>query len=200
MNQYLQYIVIIGVIVQLIGVIKYIKDTLSGITKPNKVTWLLWSVAPLIATAAALTDGVGLSVLPTFMAGFGPLLVLTASFINKNAYWKSEKFDYVCGICSLLALVFWYITKEPEVAIIFSIVSDGLAAIPTLIKSWKYPETESPLAYVTGLLSSLTSFAAIKVWDFSSCAFPIYLVIANTCLVFAIYRHKIIKTKEEALQ
>ena len=79
MSQYIQYLVIVGAIVNLTGAISYIKETLKGNTKPNKVTWLLWAIAPLIATFAALSDGVRLSVLPIFMSGFGPLLVFIAS-------------------------------------------------------------------------------------------------------------------------
>lgn len=193
MIQYLQYLVILGAIVQLAGVISYIKETLKGNTKPNKVTWLLWTVAPLIATFAALSDGVRWSVLPVFMSGFGPLLVLLASFVNKKSYWKLEKFDYLCGLCSILALVLWEITKEPVIAIIFAIASDAFAAIPTLMKSWKYPETETADVYTTGLFNSLTSFAAIKMWSFAAIAFPVYLVMINSSLILAIYRKRIFK-------
>lgn len=189
----LQYLVFIGAAVQLLGIFSYIKETLRGNTKPNKVTWLMWSVAPLIATFAALADGVGWSVLPVFMAGFGHLLVFIASFVNKNSYWKLETFDYLCGFCSALALILWGITKEPVIAIVFAIASDGFAAIPTLVKSWKYPETETAAAYTTGLFSALTSFTAIKIWNFSSYAFPAYLVIAETLFILSIYHRKIFK-------
>jgi hypothetical protein len=193
MAQYLQYLVFVGAAVQLVGVISYIKETLKGNTKPNKVTWLLWSVAPLIATFAAISSGVKWSVLPVFMSGFGPLLVLLASFVNKNSYWKLEKFDYLCGLCSVLALVLWGITKEPAIAIIFAIASDAFAAVPTLIKSWKFPETETIDAYTTGLFNSLTSFAAIKMWSFAEVAFPVYLVIVNSSLIFSVLRKRIIR-------
>ena len=189
----LQYLVFIGAAVQLLGIFSYIKETLRGNTKPNKVTWLMWSVAPLIATFAALADGVGWSVLPVFIAGFGPLLVFIASFVNKNSHWELETFDYLCGFCSVLALVLWGITKEPVIAIVFAIASDGFAAIPTLVKSWKYPETETATAYTTGLFSALTSFTAIKIWNFSSYAFPAYLVIAETLFILSIYHRKIFK-------
>jgi hypothetical protein len=191
--QYLQYIVFIGAIVQLAGIIPYIKETLKGNTKPNRITWLMWSIAPLIATFAAISSGVGWSVLPVFMSGFAPLLVFIASFLNKNSYWKLASFDYLCGLCSVLALILWGITKEPTIAIVFSIASDGFAAIPTLIKSWKHPETETGSAYTTGAFNAFTSFFAIKAWNFSSYAFPVYLVIINTFLIFSVYRTKLIK-------
>ena len=86
----------------------------------------------------------------------------------------------------MLALVLWGITKEPVIAIVFAIASDGFAAVPTLIKAWKYPETETAAPFTTGLFNSLTSFAAIKVWSFSSYGFPVYLVIANSFLIISI--------------
>ena len=191
----LQYLVIVGAVVQLIGIWSYVRDTVRGDTKPNRMTWLMWSIAPLIASAAALASGVSWAVLPVFMSGFGPLLVFLASFVNKNSYWQLERFDYVCGLFSLLALVLWWLTKIPDIAIIFAVASDGLAATPTLIKAWRYPETENAGPFTTGLFSSLTSFAAIKVWTFAAYAFPVYLVAINTSIALVIYRKKLIRVR-----
>ena len=72
----LQYLVLVGAIVNIIGAFSYIKNTLRGLTKPNKITWLMWTIAPIIATVAALSKGVGWIVLPVFMAGLVPLWFL----------------------------------------------------------------------------------------------------------------------------
>lgn len=182
-----QYIVLIGAVVNLAGAFVYIRDTLRGETKPNRVSWLMWTIAPMIATVAALFDGVRWAVLPVFMTGFVPLLVFIASFVNPKAYWKLEKFDYICGGLSLLALILWGVTKEPLIAIIFSIASDGFAVVPTVAKSLKHPDTESVEAYVTGLFNALTSFFALKTFGLSELAFPIYLVLANSSLIAGVY-------------
>ena len=187
----LKYLVFAGAIVQLIGIYSYGREVLKGNTKPNRVSWLMWSIAPLIATAAGLTKGVGLAVVPVFMSGFGPLLIFLISFKNKQSYWKLDLFDYLCGFFSLLALVLWVITNEPAIAIIFAIISDFFAAIPTLIKSWKYPESETVSPYATGVFSALTSFAAIKMWGFSELGFPIYLVFIDSLVTLAILRKRI---------
>lgn len=189
----IQYIVILGAIVQMTGVIYYMKDTLQGHSQPNKVTWLLWAVSPLIGAFAALSDGVGWAVLPVFISGFGPLLVFIVSFVNKNSYWKLNKFDYGCGIFSVLALVFWGITKEPMIAIALSILSDAFASVPTVVKSWKYPETETPVSYITALFSVSVGFLAIQKWNFSSCAFPIYLELMLITIIIALNRKKYFK-------
>jgi len=177
----------------LAGIFSYTRETLRGNNKPNKVTWLLWSIAPLIGVAAALSDGVRLAALPTLVTGIAPLVVFAASFVNKNAYWKLEWSDYVCGFFSLLALLIWGITKEPVLAITFAIVSDALAALPTMIKSWKFPETESSEAYTTAAFGNATSFFALKTGSFAEVAFPVYLVAVNVLIVVALYRKKFLK-------
>jgi hypothetical protein len=128
------------------------------------------------------------------MSGFAPLLVFIASFVNKKSYWKLTPFDYICGILSLLALILWLITKDANIAIIFAIASDGTAAFPTIIKSWKHPETESTWPYTTGAFNALTSFAAVRMTNFANLAFPIYLVIVNSSLIFSVCKQRIFKS------
>lgn len=81
-------VVIIGVLLQAIGGWSYLVDTLKGSVQPNKVPWLLWSIAPLIAFVAEIKQGVGITALTTFIVGFVPLVIFIASFFNKKATWK----------------------------------------------------------------------------------------------------------------
>jgi len=189
----LEFIVFAGIIINILGTLAYIKSTIKGVTKPNRTTWLLWGIAPLIATAAAFTDGVRLATLPVLMTGLLPLSVFAASFVNPKSYWKLEKFDYLCGICAFLGLILWGVIKEPILAIIFAIISDTFAALPTLVKSWKYPETETSTPYITSMLSALTSFLVIKTWNSSAYAFPAYLVFMSSLIILALYRKKFMK-------
>jgi hypothetical protein len=146
----------------------------------------------MMAAIAAFSSGVRWAALPVFMAGFGPLIVFIIFFVNKNAYWQLKKIDYLCGLFSVFALALWAITKDPVIAIIFSILSDGFASLPTIIKAWKHPETETGLAYLVGLFSALTSFTAIKFWVFPEYGFALYLSIVSIILSFAIYRKKLV--------
>ncbi|MGA3290847.1 MAG: hypothetical protein ABSD42_11485 [Candidatus Bathyarchaeia archaeon] len=151
----------------------------------------MWTIAPFIATVAAISNGVRWAVLPVFMSGFSPLLILIASFLIIKAYWKPSSFDYVCGALSSMALILWYVTKDPNVAIVFAIASDGLAAIPTLTKAWNHPETESAWPFIVGIFSPLTSFGAAITWTFSEYAFPSYLTVLNIMLFLSVYNKKL---------
>ena|SRR3989344_4499407 len=187
----LQYIVFLGAGIQFLGGAAYVRDTLRGRTQPNRVTWFLWMVAPFIGTAAAVTDGVGWVILPVFMAGFVPLLVFVSSFINKRAYWKLGIFDYGCGAFSVLALILWVLTQEPLVAIIFAIIADGFAALPTLVKSWNHPETETIWPYATTIVGAFLGFLAVKTWSISEYAFSVYLIFICGAILLAIWRERL---------
>jgi hypothetical protein len=178
-------IVFLGFFIQQIGLIACLRDTLRGKTKPNRISFFLWALPPLIGTAAALTDGVTWAVLPVFGAGFGLLLVFLASFMNKKAYWEITTFDWICAAFSITALALWLITKEPAIAILFAILADASAALPVLKKCWTHPHTETSVFYLTALFSQGSAFFAMKDYSFVEMAFPIYLITISTIL-FAI--------------
>ncbi len=189
----LQYLVLLGAAASLVGVVAYARDTARGETQPNRVTWLLWAIAPLIGSAAAVASGVRWAALPTFMAGFGPLIVLAASFANPKAYWKLGPFDYLCGLCSILALGLWALTNNSTIAIVFAILSDAFAAAPTFVKSWYQPKSESRTAYFGALINQLTVFAAARTGSFSELGFSMYLLAMNLSLLAVLYRRKLFR-------
>ena len=67
--------VILGGVIAGLGTIKYIIDTIQGKVKPNKVTFLLLPLGPLIAFASELKQGEGMQALLTFWVGLSPLLI-----------------------------------------------------------------------------------------------------------------------------
>ena len=198
----LGYLVFVGAFATLLATFVYVRSMFKGSVRPNRVSWLVWSIAPFIATAAAISNGVGWAALPVFMSGLAPFLVFAASFVSKKAHWTLASFDYVCGVLSGLALVFWYVTEDPNVAIAFAIASDGLASIPTLTKAWKHPETEVAWPFMVGVFNASTSFFASTIWVFSEYAFPAYLIVMNTLLFFSAYKRKLVSllTKQQNYQ
>lgn len=184
-------IAVIGALINVAGSAVYIADTLRGRNKPNRMTFLMWSIAPIIGAAASFAQGVTWAVVPVLMAGLCPFAVFLASFVNHHAYWKLERFDYACGAFSALALILWWLTSEPMIALVFAILADAVAGYPTLIKAWKFPETETAIGYAAATLSAATGFLVVGDMNFESVAFPTYLVVINILLVIGIWRGKL---------
>jgi hypothetical protein len=180
--------VIIGALAELWGCIIYSRDTLTGKTKPNRVTWLLWFLAPSVAFAAELNKHVSFYIaLTTLSVVAGPMLVFAASFFSPQAYWKLGRLDYTCGLLSLLGLLLWVIYKDSNIALVFALVADFLAAAPTLVKSFTNPETESLEAYTAAILNGGLALLAIKHWTLANYGFPAYIFMIN--IVFVLFIH-----------
>ena len=165
----------VGTAIGAAGAVVYLRDTLRGTTQPNRVTWLLWAVAPLLAAAVALNGGAGLRALPTFMVGFMPLLIFIASFHNDAAVWKVRRMDYACEAVSVIGTVVWLVTRNGVLAISAAIAADFLAGVPTLMKSWTHPQTETVHSYIGALISMVVLLLTVDHWTFDVVAFPLFV-------------------------
>jgi hypothetical protein len=193
-------IVYLSFLISIPGCYFYIKGILIGKIRPNLVTWFFWTLAPLVGVYLQLKAGAGLSILPVFLAGFFPLIIFLVALAKKNNYWKVTVFDILCGVFSLIALILWILTHKTSISLLFAILSDGLAAIPTLIKSWKFPETESAIGYTPGVINNILGLLIIKDWRFSIYSFSIYFIVLNTTLIIFILRKKFFRTREVTSQ
>ena len=184
-----QLLVVVSVLLMVWGAYDYLRDTLAGKTKPNRVSWSLWALAPLISLGAAFdADADVWASIRVLVGGVVPAVIFLASFINKNSYWRLGRFDWFCGGLSLAALVFWQLADSPLVAVLLATAANTLATIPTLVKAWNYPETESRLIFITSFISAILIIPAIPVWTIANSAFQIGLMLTTGALLVAIYR------------
>lgn len=182
--------VLLGALLNLLGSASYVISTIKGKTKPNRVTWFLLALAPLIAFASEIGQQVGLQSIMTFMVGFSPLMVFLASFVNRKSYWRITRLDLVCGTFSVAALVLWRVTGEGNIAIMLSIVADFSAVVPTLIKSFRYPETENHKLSRNAAVSAAITLLTIKDWTLGNYAFPGYIFLV-CAILYLLVRFKL---------
>jgi hypothetical protein len=156
------HFVVAGAVIGFLGGLSYLAGTLRGTVQPNRVSWFMWSLAPLVAFAAEVHQGVGLQSLTTFMVGFTPLLIFLASFANRKSAWRLTWGDLCCGGLSLAGLGLWCVTRAGNMAIVFAILADGLAAIPTLVKAYVAPESESYLGFLAFAASAAITLLTVS--------------------------------------
>jgi hypothetical protein len=185
------YFIFVGIFFSLLGSLGYIIATLRGETKPNRVTWFMWMVIGFIAFAAEISGGVGFSSWAILPAGGVPVIVLAASYINKNAYWELTRLDYICGALSLSGLVSWYLTRNQDYAIAFSIFSEFFAAAPTVRKAWIAPDTEKGSSYFFFVINNICAVLSAKEPSFTSLAYPGFLFLVNATMCFTVWRSRL---------
>jgi len=184
-----QSLVIVSALLLLWGGYAYLRDTLAGKTKTNRVTWFLWALAPLVSFGAAfLADADNWASVRVLVGGVVPAVIFLGSFVNKNSYWRLTRFDWLCGGLSLTALLFWQFVNSPLIAVLLATAANAFASIPTFIKAWNFPKTETRLIFITSFLSAILIIPAIPVWTIANSAFQIGLMVTTGALLLAIYR------------
>jgi hypothetical protein len=183
-------VLLAGALVQFfVGSLAYVRDTLKGKSRPNRMTFLIWAAGPFIGVAAGLVAGAAWwALLPVFVAGLGPFAIFLSSFKNPAAYWQLGALDYACGALAVLALILWRLTADPTTAIISAILADALASLPTISKSWRHPETETGLTYFAALCNVSLGLLLAPSCTFSQIGFLAYLFIVDLILTVAANR------------
>jgi hypothetical protein len=164
--------VFLAIALSLIGMSGYVRDTLRGVTSPNRVTWSLWAVEGVLAFVVEVQQHVGLASLMTLTMGFVPFVVVAATLRTSHRAWKIGKFDIFCGVVSVLGLVFWFFINEPTVALISFVAADQIAALPTLRKSWLAPSSESARAFFFGFANCAVTLMTLKHFTTAGVLFP----------------------------
>jgi len=156
----------------LFGGFGYVRDTLKGVTSPNRVTWGLWALEGIMAFFVEVQEHVGLASVMTLMLGLVPLVVVVASFRNAHAVWKIGRFDLSCGVVSFAGLAFWALVHEPTIALTSFVAADQIAALPTLRKSWIAPMSESPRLFFLGSANCALTLLTLRHLTTSGALFP----------------------------
>ena len=178
----------VAAVINVLGTLTYVADVFRGKARPNRVTWGVLTIAPMIAFASMLSQGVGMAQsIVTFSVGFSPFLIFVSSFLVKHPAWQMKRFDIGCGVLSLFGLLLWWMTGEGNVAIIFSILADGLAFLPTLVKAYYHPETESPWAFMVSQIATIMGLLTVKIWNFENVGFQLYILATNVLAIAFIY-------------
>lgn len=161
----------------------YLISTLRGKAKPNIVSWSLWSLTALIAFAAQIYKGGGSEALVTLAIAFGPLAVIAVAVLKGAQSLTLTRLDVWCLSLAIAGIIIWIRTKDPLLALLMSIVADILASIPTVVKSYLTPQTESAAAYSLSIISMIATLLTIRQWNVMSWAFPLYILVINLTFV-----------------
>lgn len=179
-------IVWIGALCNILFPLPLILATARGTTRPSRVSFAMWSIEGAIAFAsswaagasigALLVSGAAVVVLSSvFVATFVPQLRGRRIAVDPAPWWQGWV-DRLCLTICGLALVGWWVTSNPLVALILAIVTDGVACVPTLVRAWRGEEDWLP--YLGFAINAACAFAVITDWSMAQWAFTYYQLVA----------------------
>jgi len=173
-------------ILTILGNGRYALTAYRGSTRPNILSWSLWSVIPLIMFFAQRAGGTGSQSYLSLAVGLTPILVVFSAWLGTHLSYKVKPADLVCIAICVIALILWALTGKSIVAVIISIIAGSYASLLTLLHGYHHPEEENVVPFVCGIISAAITLLTMQSFYFMAGAFAIYLLISNAALAFVI--------------
>ncbi len=131
---------ILAGLVALIDTVPYIRDIRRGRTRPQRATWLIWSVLGVAAFAAQAAGAANWGLI---MIGTQAVLMATIFIMAiPTEVGGMRAIDLTMLALAGAGLVGW-IVDAPVVATISVVIADSLGVALMLPKTWRDPESAS---------------------------------------------------------
>jgi len=183
--------IIIGLITQIIGIYSIFK----GSYKPHRTTRFIYFLISTLFIGTMIAqqswDALGFVV----AQNIGVVIIFFLSF--KYGIGGYSKLDIITLFGAIISGVVWILTSNPTLALAMSLVTDMIAFIPTVIKTYKKPFTENWAFYGTDIIASTFSILSLTRFTFGDLSYPIYIWILNFGMtILIIYRQKVVNRVE----
>ena len=170
----------------LASIVPYVQGILKQKVRPNLVSFSGWGLLALIATLAQLAEGVTWPLVASLSATINCFIVV--AFAIKFGYIKFSTLDKVAIGLGIMSLALWSITREPLVALILVVLTDIIVSIPTIVKSYHYPESEDLTAWSLSTIGALLAILTISTFDLANVLYPIWLLFSIGTIMFFVLR------------
>jgi len=172
----------------LIGGIPYLKDIHQAKAHPHVLSWFGWAFITALGASAMLAEGSTWAVAILLANTLLCLSIAGYSIIKKVGVWSTGTYDYVFFGFGILGLILWQVLDMPVIALVFAILADLSFGLPTIIKTYKDPSTETPFVWATATISGLLSLFAVKSFAFHEAAYPLYLFIFDAIVLLLVLK------------
>lgn len=191
------YFLAAAMVLRLAGEARYFVAVVRGQARPNPVSWFCWGLAPLVAFAAQLSNGLRPTEWMTLVLAIGPVAIVTAAVVKGGVRSRVTRFDLACGASALVGLAAWQVTSRPAVAVLFSILADLVAAVPTFRNAYRRPLDECAPTYLMSSVAMAITLLTVNRWGFGQVALPVYILVVNVAL-YAVIRIRMTGTSPAA--
>lgn len=159
-------------IISLAGFFPYAAAIVRRRARPNRATWLIWSVvsALLFASYDASVGGAARWVPLSDTVGTAAIAALSFRYGEGGL----GRFDLACLGLAILSAFAWMLTGSAEMALGMNVFVAVLGALPTVRKAHVDPASESLLTWCIFLAGNSLNLVAIEAWSVKSAAYPLY--------------------------
>lgn len=160
----------------------YFHSILKGKSKPNRVTWWIWTFMGAVLALSYYFSGARNTIWAPIVEFIGPFLTALLS-IKYGEGSMADKTDLVCFFGGVISIFIWILFDAPVAALIINLVIDGFAIIPTIKKSYLRPEGESFWAWVGTSMGDFINILAIEKLSFAIIIYPVTMFLNDIVIV-----------------
>lgn len=179
---------IVAALLAIAGNVPYLWDILKGRVKPHPYTWLVWTLVTGIVFFGQVAKGAGIGALPTAASEIFTLIIFLFSL--RYGFKQINHVDTVFLGAALAGIGVWILTNDPTWSVIIAVGIDLIAFVPTLRKTWRFPETETPLLYGSNVLRHILALFSLQTYNIATTLHSIAMITTNTAMTLMILTHK----------
>lgn len=180
---------IIAGVVGLLGFLPYMITTIQKKNKPNRASWWIWGILGIITGISYYYSGATTTIWVPLCYAICQIITALLSIKYGEGGWN--RLDKFCLVGAGISLLLWWFFNSPLIALLFTLLIDLLAAIPTVIKSYINPEQESCFSWTIFLIANTLNLIALENWTISLAAYPFYLFYLSSTLTILLWLPKI---------
>lgn len=191
-----EYCGLLAGVVSAFAFVPYLYSITQG-TKPSLATWTIWTIVGLLTCSSYLSANEG-----WVSTAWVAVVYVIAPFITAlMTWWYGARYtgldtvEIVCMCGALCGVFIWLSTHSAFAALMVFIVIDCVGVVPTVVKSFRDPYSESLLAWSCSLVGCSLNLCAIEVghWSIAEASYPVYLALSvwMTCATI-VFRRRII--------
>lgn len=159
-------------ILAVLAYVPYITSIVRGKTKPERATWVIWTMVGVLALASYRASGAEQTIWLAVAYAACPFVVVVLSLWYGQGGWT--RLDQTCLLLVIASLVIWWLLSSALSALLIHLTIDFLGLVPTIKKVYFQPESESRAAWTISSLGCLVNLFAIDQLSFAIIVHPVY--------------------------
>ncbi len=173
-----------------VSYIPYLRDIFRKTTKPERASWLIWSVLTSIALFSLFAKGATNSLWQPAVESISVIVIFLLSL--KYGVGGTTRRDVFILIAAGIGLILWYYTHEAALALYITVTVDATGTIPTLIKAYQDPGSETFSTWVLVAIGGIFAMLSVGKLNLVLLSYPFYIFAANggTALAMILGRRK----------
>lgn len=155
--------------------IPYIIETIQGKVKPERISWLLWTLlGGTYYISAVFSKG---AVWFTFGELIGPVIILLLSI--KYGVGGKSKLDKYSLAVAIAAFGLLFVLDGVLISLILALIIDGIGATLTIRKLLLDPSSESRNFWILAAFASFLAIMSLNTYNIETLVFPVYVILLS---------------------